>query len=188
MPSTTKKSREDIIKSAFEILREKGIEKVSARDIAKKLNSSVQPIFYQFNTMEDLKKELLNYVLNYYQTFLLNIKGNSPKYKEIGLNYIRFAKEEPNLFKFIFMGNYNIKIEEFSYFDKSYEEVEKTLQTQNNISIEIVKKFHLKMWIFTHGIACLVANNTCNLSDKEISDLLTEEFDILMNNSNNSNK
>ena len=66
-------------------------------------------------------------------------------------------------------------------FVKSYEEVEKILQVQSKISSDKVKKMHLKMWMFTHGIACLIATNTCDFTDDEISMLLTEEFQALMN-------
>ena len=117
--------------------------------------------------------------MDYYRKFLLTFKGDTPKYRQVGLNYIRFAKEESNVYKFIFMGDYQIKIEEFAFFDKSYTEVEKTLQIQNGLSVEMAKKFHLKMWLFVHGIACLIATNTCIFSDEEISKLLAEEFQIL---------
>lgn len=46
--------------------------------------------------------------------------------------------------------------------------------------IENIKRFHLKMWMFTHGISCLVATGTCEFSDEEISSLLTEEFKALI--------
>lgn len=36
------------------------------------------------------------------------------------------------------------------------------------------------MWIFTHGLATLVANNTINLTDKQITELLSYEFQALM--------
>lgn len=176
MASSKRIKQEDIIYAAFEILEEKGIEKVNARDIAKKLNSSVQPIFYRFRNMEDLKSELLKYCLDYYQKYLLDIKSDVSAYKEVGLHYIQFAKEKPNLFKFIFMGDYHIKIEEFSNFDKSYHKVEQVLQSKNNLSDSEVKRLHLKMWMFTHGIACLIATDTCEFSDREISTLLTEQF------------
>ena len=42
------------------------------------------------------------------------------------------------------------------------------------LSFEEQKKFHVKVWIFTHGIACLVATNTVEFSDEEIEKLLTE--------------
>lgn len=179
MSSVKRISKEDIVEAAFSCLREKGIEGVNAREIAKRLNSSVQPIFYRFKNMEELKQALLDYSLDYYRKFLLDFKGNTPKYRQIGLNYIRFAREEANVYKFIFMGDYKIKIEEFAFFDKSYTEVEKTLQIQNELSTEMAKKFHLKMWLFVHGIACLIATNTCIFTEEEISVLLAEEFQIL---------
>lgn len=182
MPSSKKTTKEDIIKASFEILKEQGIEKVTARDLAKKLNSSVQPIFYQFKNMDDLKKELLKYSLEYYHEYISKTNENNAKYKEIGKNYIKFAKEETNIFKLIFMGDYHIKIDNFREFDPSYKEIEQILEEKYKITKEEVRKFHLKMWMFTHGIACLIATRTCDFSDKEISKLLTEEFTALIKN------
>lgn len=65
MAGVKKIQKNDITKCAFEILRDSGIEKVNARAIAKKLNCSVQPLFYQFKNMSELKDELLNYALKY---------------------------------------------------------------------------------------------------------------------------
>ena len=107
---------------------------------------------------------------------------NNAKYKEIGKNYIKFAKEETNIFKFIFMGDYHIKIDNFREFDPSYKEIEQILEEKYKITKKEVRKFHLKMWMFTHGIACLIATRTCDFSDKEISKLLTEEFTALIKN------
>ena len=36
------------------------------------------------------------------------------------------------------------------------------------------------MWIFCHGIATLVANGTIKLTDNQIQDLLSYEFQALM--------
>ena len=43
-----------------------------------------------------------------------------------------------------------------------------------------LKSFHVKMWLFTHGIATLIASSAVNLSDEEISNLLSSEFKALM--------
>lgn len=79
------------------------------------------------------------------------------------------------------MGNYHIDINNFENFDGSYEIVEEILKDNNNISLNQAKKIHLKMWMFTHGIACLIATNTCCFSNNYISELLTEEFKALIN-------
>lgn len=181
MPTRAKIQKEDIISTAFEIVREKGIGRLTVRDIAKKLPCSIQPIFYQFNTMEELKKELLEYTKNYFNEFLFDFKTDLPRYKETGMNYVRFAVEESNLFKFLFMEDYDIKIEEMAYFNRSYDEVANILQIQNEFSGEIARKFHQKMWLFTHGIASLLATNTVEFTEEEISNLLTEEFQAILN-------
>ena len=181
MPKISKIQKEEIIKTSFAITKESGIEKVNAREIAKRLNSSIQPVYYQFNTMDELRKELLDYTLDYFNQFIFKFEGDDPKYKQTGINYIRFAREEPNLFKFIFMGNYKIKIEDFEYFEKSYKEAEIILQAQNKIDEETIKDFHLKMWMFIHGIACLIATNTVSFTNEKISSLLTDEFLALLN-------
>lgn len=174
--------KDDIILCAFNILKSLGIEHVNARAIAKELNTSVQPIFYQFKNMNEVKEELLNYALDYYKYYLLNFTDNIPKFKQIGLNYIGFAQNEANIFKFIFMGNYQIDINNFNNFDSSYSLVEEILEANNYLSKEDAKSIHLKMWMFTHGIASLIATNTCCFSSSYISNLLTDEFNALIEN------
>ena len=49
--------------------------------------------------------------------------------------------------------------------------------------VEDIKKandFHFRMWIYTHGIACLCVTKTINFTDEEIKALLTNEFRALM--------
>ena len=64
--------------------------------------------------------------------------------------------------------------------DRNYKEYEKIIETCTNLDDKEIKGFHIKMWIFTHGIATLVASQTCKLNDEQISELLTSEFQALM--------
>lgn len=52
LPTTTKITKEMILNTAFEIAREKGFEKISNRELAKKMNCSIRPIYYQFKNVE----------------------------------------------------------------------------------------------------------------------------------------
>jgi len=98
---------------------------------------------------------------------------NQPKaYKNMGLNYIKFAKDYPEFFKIIFMQNTNLNAEDFIMADDAGDEVIKKGQILTGLDFETQKKFHVKVWIFTHGIACLVATKTIKFSDDEISLLL----------------
>ena len=54
------------------------------------------------------------------------------------------------------------------------------IKISSNLKEEDIKDFHTKMWIFCHGIATLVANGTIKLTDNQIQDLLSYEFQALM--------
>ena len=99
MPTTIKISKQMILDAAFEIAREKGVDQISNRELAKILNCSIRPIYYQFKNVEELNKELNEKIEEYFFSYLINnvIEG-IPKYKQIGINYIKFEKNEPKLY------------------------------------------------------------------------------------------
>ena len=135
MPKQVKISKDDILKAALEIVRNDGIERVSNREIAKKLNCSIRPIYYQFENSEDLLNELNKKMIKYFYDFITsNMNDKMPKYKQTGINYIKFAKEENNIFKVLFMSKTNLSIREFiDAADGNFDEVEKYINMTNNI-------------------------------------------------------
>ena len=61
--------KEDLIKGTIKIIRSKGIEELSARNLAKVCNCSTQPIFRLFKNMEDLKNTVYNDVNQIQKTY-----------------------------------------------------------------------------------------------------------------------
>ena len=182
LPTTTKITKEMILNTAFEIAREKGFEKISNRELAKKMNCSIRPIYYQFKNVEELNKELYKKIERYFYEFLIdNMIKDVPLYKQIGINYIKFAIAENNLFKFLFMTE--IKDEHSAFIttdEKGFEEVVKAIKISTKLSDKDIKSFHIKMWIFAHGIATLSATKSVKFTDEQIQDLLSQEFQALM--------
>ena len=182
LPTTTKITKEMIINTAFEIAREKGFEKISNRELAKKMNCSIRPIYYQFKNVEELNKELYKKIERYFYEFLIdNMIKDVPLYKQIGINYIKFAIAENNLFKFLFMTE--IKDEPSAFIttnEKGFEELVKAIKISTKLSDKDIKSFHIKMWIFAHGIATLSATKSVKFTDEQIQDLLSQEFQALM--------
>lgn len=103
MPPTAKITRDMILDAAFEIARNDGAENINARTVSKKLNCSTQPVMYHFKTIEALKKAVYVKADAYHSTFIMKIHDNPMM--DIGLNYIRFAVTEKNLFRFLFQSN-----------------------------------------------------------------------------------
>ena len=175
-------TKDKILEAAFKIVREKGIEEVSNRTIAKELDSSIRPIYYQFKSAEELKEELYKRVEKYfYQYITKNMSDDIPYYKQVGLNYIKFAREESNFFKLLFMTSMKYLPKEFiSRDEEDYREIAKLIKLSTKLDDNDIKSFHMRMWFFTHDIATLLATDTIVLTDNAVADLLSSEFQALM--------
>ena len=182
MPTKIKISKDMILDAAFEIVRKDGIDKLSNRELANKLKCSIRPIYYQFENVEEMQKELYLKIEQYFYKFILdNMVKEIPKYKQVGINYIKFAKKEKKLFQTLFMSDTGLTPDAFVAKDgDDYKEIEKLIKISADLKEEDIKDFHTKMWIFCHGIATLVANDTIKLTDNQIQDLLSCEFQALM--------
>lgn len=182
MSTSIKISKEMILDAAFSIVRESGMEGLSNRELAKKLNCSIRPIYYQFESTEQMQKELYSKIEKYFYNFLMdNMIDGMPKYKQVGINYIKFAGKEKKLFQILFVNEIDLSPDSFVSKDgEDYKELEKLIRLSTNLNEDDIKSFHTKMWIFCHGIATLVANGTVNLTDEQISELLSYEFQALM--------
>ena len=103
MPPKPKFSREEISDAAFEIVRLKGAEALTAREVGNRLGSSARPIFTVFKDMNELKEAVVVKAENRMNEYILRAEGYEPLYKQVIKEMISFACEEPNLFHLIFL-------------------------------------------------------------------------------------
>ncbi|MDE6202713.1 MAG: TetR/AcrR family transcriptional regulator [Lachnospiraceae bacterium] len=171
MPPKAKITKDMIITAAFEVARKTGAENINARTVSQKLNCSTQPIMYHFATIEELKKAAYEKTNVYHAKYLMNI----PKEQEdvmlgIGLNYIRFAVEEPNLFCFLFQSGFAIENNLLEMINsKELIPVISAMQEAMNMSIEQTKEVFVTLALFVHGYASIIANNSLEYDEKLIT-------------------
>lgn len=175
MPPKIKITKEDIVNAAVELIRKNGEDALNARAIASALNCSTQPIFSNFATMEELQTAVLTAVYDRYLVFLQDeaASGKYPQYKSFGMAYMRFAKEEKELFKLLFMRDRN-GAEGISSpdFDASVN----LIMNDNGISKEKATLMHLEMWICVHGIATMLATSFFTPSWELISNITSDVY------------
>lgn len=176
MPARRKIQKEDIIQESVSIVAQEGINALNARKIAKKLGCSTQPLFYIYENMDDLKKDVINEIVKIFDIEVLKSETGQLEYKDIGINYIRFAKEEPELFKIMFNRQINEGAFDFIDLTGSAKTILETISKQTGMSNEDAKQFHLRMWLYVNGIASLVANQTVEFNDEEIAELLKDQY------------
>lgn len=182
MPTNVRITKDMILDTAFDIARSGGLKDVSNREIASRLGCSIRPIYYQFKNTDELKGELYAKIEKYFYTYLMdNMRDDIPPYKQVGINYIRFAREESHLFRILFMSETNLLPIGFVTKDEDdFRELAKFIKFSTKLSDDDIKTFHVRMWLFAHGIASLVASNTVVFSDTQIEKLLSYEFQALM--------
>lgn len=169
MPPKSKITKEMVIDAAFSIARETGWENISARAVAKRLKCSTQPVMYCFSTVEELKKAAYERADSFHTEYLMRIK--SPQILlEIGLNYIGFAAEEPRLFRFLFQSNYFTGLSIIDMIDADdLSPVLTAMQQGMNLDLERTKEVFVTLFMFVHGYASLIANNSIKYDEKLIS-------------------
>lgn len=178
MPPKIKVTKESIIEASYFLLKEQGFQKVNARDVAKSLNCSVQPIFRTFQHMDNLKKELYRHVEEIFDQFMESgMQNNRIPFLGMGLAYIEFAKKEKNLFNFLFMSD-EFKGRNLLQMikEESNKEIIEIISSMSGLSFNQSQNLFLNIWLMTHGIASLMATNDCDLNDEEIETILLDSF------------
>lgn len=179
MPPKSKVSREDILTAGLELVRQSGAQALNARAVAAKLGVSTQPIFSNYATMDDLRRDVIAQADALYQSYIRGDMEHAtiPAYKASGMAYIRFAKEEQELFKLLFMRNRTQEV-----IQENSEEIAPLLaliQAQTGMSRELAYGFHLEMWVYVHGLATMVATGFLDWDWEMISKMLTDVFEGL---------
>ena len=167
MPPRPKITKEMVIDAAVEIAREAGWENINARTVSNKLNCSTHPVMYHFATIEELKLAAFERADRFHSEYIMNVSGNEDDIMlGIGLNYIRFAVDEPNLFRFLFQSGY---AEGKSLLEIINSEmltpVISALQKGMNLDLDRTKEVFITLAMFVHGYASIIANNSLEFDE-----------------------
>ena len=179
MPPKCKFTKEKIIHAALEITRADGFKAVTARAVGIKLNSSSKVIFSLFQNMEELHSEVIIAASKIYQCYLQEDMAYEkyPPYKACGMAYIRFAKEEKELFKLLFMRDRSE--EQVSQAADEIKPFVELIQKNTGLSEQEAYVFHMEMWVYVHGIATMLATNYLEWDWALISKMLTDSYEGL---------
>lgn len=176
MPPKIKITKEQIIYTAFELVKKNGDVALNARTLAKELNCSTQPIFSNYTSMNELRNDVISMAKSLYQSYQTKefSDGKYPMYKASGMAYIKFAKEEKQLFKLLFMRDRSDEkiTDEINEIDNIIEIIQNSL----GLSRETAIAFHLQMWVWVHGIATMIATEYLEWDLDTVSAMMTNAY------------
>jgi len=180
MPLKSSFAKDAFIDAAFKIARTKGWNNLSARSLAKELNCSTMPIYSHIKSMKLLEKELKKRAINILLTYQTT-KRTEQAFFDMGLGYVLFAKQEKNLFRFLFGSgtggekyrNSRSILKEFAF--KTLIQKMRDDPIFEGVDEKSLNNILTKMWIFVHGLAVLINNNAfASASDDDLQALLKE--------------
>ncbi len=156
MPKKPITTRDAIIEGAFQLVREKGHEYLTARNLAEVLGCSTQPVMYQFPNLDTLRNLVYQKADVFHSEYILA----AGDLLEAGIRYIRFAEEEPQLFRFLFQsGRFsNLSLEDLIRAPEA-DELLAAVGTEVGLTTEEAAAFFEPLVAVVHGYASLIANN-----------------------------
>ena len=180
MPPKPKVSRDDIAVTALGLVRSEGVAALNARRLATALGCSTQPIFSNFASMDELRLAVVDAANSIYEGFLEreSEREDVPPYKRAGLGFVRFASEEPELFKLLFMRDR--RGETIADGREETRPMIELICRQTGVDEETAFLFHIEMWIFVHGVASMIATGYLEWDEQTVSKMMTDVYQGLV--------
>ena len=124
--------------------------------------------------MDELRSAVVAAAYESYLEFLRREaeSGKYPQYKAFGMAYIRFSREEKELFKLLFMRD---RSREEMSLTPDFENSVHLIMEANGVTYETATLMHLEMWACVHGIGTMFATSFLALDEELVSNML---FDV----------
>lgn len=183
MPPKAKYTREQIVDAALEIVAQKGPLALTAKELGAALGTSTSPIFTFFSSMQEVQQAVRTAAMRRFEDYSRKSLPDGPAFKQIGLQMIRFAKEEPRLYQLCFMsGERSIQSFEdiYSRLGDLAQQSLTVIQKDYALSEDQARTLFEHVWIHTFGIGTLCATGMCNFSLEQISTMLSQDFTAMM--------
>lgn len=185
MPPKAKFTKEEITKTALDIVKTDGFEALTSRELGTRLGSSARPIFTVFKNMEEVQQTVIQSAKMLYKEYVNRGLAEEHPFKGVGTQYILFSINEPKLFRLLFMteqAQMPDLLGVLPLIEESYEKILLSIQDDYGINQRLAEKLYRHLWIYTHGIATLCATKMCRFTGDEISSMITEVFASLLKN------
>ena len=176
MPRKAFFSKQEIIDKALEILRQQGPEAISARSLCKALGCSVSPLFTVYKNMDELFSDLHAAAEKLFENYMADVSDYQPAFKEFGMRLVKFSREEPQLFHYLFLD----KNSESVVADRKARECLQNVEGEYDLSEEQGLELYFQMWVFACGLSALCNKNPQKYSDSDISYLLSLQFSSVL--------
>lgn len=174
--------KQRILDAAYKLAVRGGIESLTARNIAKAVNCSTQPIYLEFENMQDLRNQVLARISDELKSNTLQQNFTGEPLIDLDLSYLYFAKEHVDLFRAMFVdGKFGKQMIVDTLMGLGIEKFKQQFDAEQ-YSDERLKHIIVANWIAATGLATLLINKMANFTQAQmISVLKAQIHDAMLN-------
>lgn len=183
MPPKPKFTKEEIVAAALQIVSEKGVEALTAKELGDALGSSARPIFTVFRSMKEVQEEVRTAAMRRFESYAERSMPDIPLFKQVGMQMVLFGAQEPKLYQLLFMreNRSTVSFEDvFGELGETAKTCMELLRQDYDLSDEEAQRLFESVWIYTFGVGALCATRVCRFSEEQLSAMLTTEFTAMM--------
>ena len=179
MPPKPKFTREEVAAAALDIIKERGVDALTARELGNRLGSSARPIFTLFKSMKEVKWAARQLALKEFEAYAADFTGYTPAFKQMGMMMISYGMNKPELYKLLFMQehqegqSFEDTIADLGVLGEACIEV---IQRDYAMTLEEAKMLFEQIWVQTFGLGALCAMKICDFTEEEIVVKLGQVF------------
>ncbi len=175
MAPSVKFTKEEIVDAAMRVTRANGIGSLTARSLASELGASTRPMFTYFDSMDELKHEVHEAAKGVYKDYVERGLAEPVPFLGVGLHYIRFAREEPELYKLLFLekpeGAGGGAMEALKF---SQDLVRDSLMSIYKMDAFEADCYYRDLWLIAYSFATMIVVDERSLTDEEIGAVFSE--------------
>lgn len=174
--------KQRILDAAYKLAVRGGIESLTARNIAKAVNCSTQPIYLEFENMQDLRNQVLARISDELKSNTLQQNFTGEPLIDLDLSYLYFAKEHVDLFRAMFVdGKFGNQMIVDTLMGLGIEKFKQQFDAEQ-YSDERLKHIVIANWIAATGLATLLINKMANFTQAQmVSVLKVQIHDAMLN-------
>ena len=175
MPPSVKFTKQEIVDAALRVVRAGGIGSLTARSLATELGASTRPMFTYFDSMDALKHEVHEAAKDLYRAYVKRGLAEPIPFLGVGQSYIRFAKEEPELYKLLFLEKpSNAGGGAMEALALSQDLVRASLMRIYRMDAEQADCYFRDLWLVAFSFATLIVTDDSPYTDEQMSAIFTE--------------
>lgn len=173
MPPKVKFTKDEIVHAALNVARVKGLAAVTTRDIAAELSVSTRPIFTYFKSMAEVREAILHAAEKIYQEYLsVGLRESIPFYG-FGMQHLSFAREEPQLYRMLFLDSSAGKNRAMTALDHARSLVHDCVTKIYLMDGKTADRLIRDMWLVVHSLGTLIVTDGCSYALDEMGAILT---------------